>query len=212
MNLFSTFCAWIIAKFAWLVTGFHVTWRSPLGNKPCVYIANHRSHTDFVMLWAALPKKFRKRTRPVAGADYWEASALRRFIACRVFNALLIPRGDADMREKIQAMMLAAIENGDSLILFPEGTRNLTDEILLPLKSGIFYLAKQRPNLEIVPVWLENLGRVMPKGALLPAPLLCSVKFGEAQQISITDDKESFLQRLRMALLSLSIEERQKND
>jgi 1-acyl-sn-glycerol-3-phosphate acyltransferase len=116
------------------------------------------------------------------------------------------------MREKIQAMMLAAIENGDSLILFPEGTRNLTDEILLPLKSGIFYLAKQRPNLEIVPVWLENLGRVMPKGALLPAPLLCSVKFGEAQQISTTDDKESFLQRLRMALLSLSIEGRQNND
>jgi 1-acyl-sn-glycerol-3-phosphate acyltransferase len=205
MIFLSKFCAWIIIQVAWFVTGFHVTWRTPLSDQARIYIANHRSHTDFVLLWAALPKHLRQKTRPVAGADYWGKSPLRKFIACKVFNALLISRGDETMRHQILEQMLACLQRGESLILFPEGTRNLTDDILLPLKSGVYYLVKQMPEIEVVPVWLSNLGRVMPKGAFLPVPLLCAVRFGDPELLCDNDNKSTFLNRLREKLLSLSM-------
>jgi 1-acyl-sn-glycerol-3-phosphate acyltransferase len=207
MKWIAKFAAWLITKLAWLLTGFQATWRTPLDNKARVYVANHRSHTDFVLLWAALPKELRQYTRPVAGADYWSASLLRRFIGRDVFNAVLIPRGDASQREQIQELMQSALLQGESLILFPEGTRNLTEELLLPFKSGIYHLAKATANLEIVPVWLDNLGRVMPKGALLPAPLLCAIHFGEPLYLQPNEEKNEFLERLRTKLLALSAQQ-----
>ena len=133
-----------------------------------------------MLLWASLPPWLRRRTRPVAGADYWNKSALRRFIGGRVFRAVLIDRERKEGAPDPVEQMVAALAGGDSLIIFPEGTRNTTDAVLLPFKSGLFHLAMQYPRAELVPVWINNLARVMPKGQLVPIPLLCTVTFGTA--------------------------------
>ncbi|MCR7555534.1 1-acyl-sn-glycerol-3-phosphate acyltransferase, partial [Pseudomonas aeruginosa] len=101
-----------------------------------------------------------------------------------------------------------ALDGGDSLIIFPEGTRNLDDEVkLLPFKSGIYHLSLAHPDVELVPVWLANLNRVMPKGRMLPLPLLCTLSFGKPLVATAEEGKEAFLERARMALLDLAPEE-----
>lgn len=168
-----------------------------------IYFANHASHGDFVLLWATLPKYLRRKARPVAGADYWNKSALRRYIAGRVFRAVLIDRERKENSPDPIEQMVEALSGGCSLILFPEGTRNTTDHVLLPFKSGLFHLATQYPRAELVPVWINNLSRVMPKGEPLPIPLLCTVTYGAPLLRIDGEDKTAFLQRARDALLAL---------
>jgi len=95
------------------------------------------------------------------------------------------------------------LDAGSSLIVFPEGTRKTGPERLLPFKSGLYHLARSRPHVEVVPVWIENLSRVMPKGEIVPVPLLCSVTFGTPLRVSDGEDKTAFLDRTRHALLEL---------
>ncbi|MFN3527179.1 MAG: lysophospholipid acyltransferase family protein, partial [Paracoccus sp. (in: a-proteobacteria)] len=139
--------------------------------------------------------------RPVAGADYWQRGRLRRFIGAEVFNAVLNDRTSADRGADPVAQMAAVLDEGSSLILFPEGTRNMTDEPLLPFKTGLFHLARTRPDIDLVPVWIENLNRVLPKGAVIPVPLMCRVNFGPALRLAEDETKDAFLQRSRDALL-----------
>lgn len=196
-----------IVTGASLIVGLRALWgrSGPTANQT-VYFANHTSHGDFVLLWAALPADLRTLTRPVAGEDYWSKSALRRFIGRDVFNALMIRRdagaGGPGSGDPL-AQMGAALTAGDSLIIFPEGTRNTGEEVLLPLKSGIYHLARSFGHVRFVPVWIDNLKRVLPKGALLPVPLACSVCFGEPLALIPQEDKYQFLQRARQALLDL---------
>lgn len=193
-----------LCGFAKLVTGVRATWRD---NAPAarqrVYFANHRSHGDFLLIWASLPPALRRATRPVAGADYWLTGALRRYIAERVFRGVLIERNASVRHGNPVAQMSEALATGDSLIVFPEGTRNL-GEGLLPFKSGIYHLARANPGVEFVPVWIENLGRVMPKGSVIPVPLLCSLSFGAGLQLQADETKTDFLDRARAALAALA--------
>ena len=192
----------LIASFARLTTGVYGDWRGcqPALNQR-VYFANHTSHGDFVLIWTVLSGRARRQTRPVAAADYWNVAGLRRFIGAHVFNALLIDRR-AGGGVALSAMT-DALERGDSLIIFPEGTRNTGGAPLLPLRSGIHHLARARPSAEFVPVWIDNISRVMPKGELLPVPLLCSVIFGQPISAAPDEPREAFLRRARESLLQL---------
>ena len=196
----------VLCTFARLLTGARPLWLEPPGeNRLRIYYANHRSHGDFLLLWSSLPASMRRYTRPVAGADYWLTGPIRRFIATRVFRAVLIDRqADRSVANPV-AQMADALAAGDALILFPEGTRNLGDD-LLPFKSGIYHLAKSQPEVELVPVWIENLGRVMPKGSFIPAPLLCTLTFGTSLRLEPGEDRDQFLGRCRTALLALAPE------
>lgn len=196
--------AFALCSFAKLLTGVRAVWRGSVPDaQQRVYFANHRSHGDFVLIWAALPPSLRRRTRPVASADYWYANALRRYIADRVFRGVLIERKPTRHRSNPLELMGEALASGDSLIIFPEGTRNLGDD-LLPFKGGIHHLAKAHPEVELVPVWIENLGRVMPKGSFIPVPLLCSLTFGQALKLIPGEARDDFLSRARDALLALA--------
>ena len=198
-------CATAVVAFARLVTGVRGEWRGGAPNLHSrVYFANHRSHADFVLIWTVLPSPLRRLTRPVAGADYWLNGRLRRFVAERVFRAVLIDRRPENREADPIAVMTAALDDHGSLILFPEGTRNTTDEPLLPFKSGLYRLAVARPDMEFVPVWVENLNRVMPKGEFVPVPLLCTVTFGAPMAMAAGEDKAAFLNRCRCALGALA--------
>lgn len=194
----------LIIGAAALLTGVRAIWS---GCTPeavqTLYFANHTSHGDFVLLWATLPPDLRARTRPVAGQDYWMASRLRRFIGADVFHALMIRRDGAGGDVNPVAQMQQALEGGDSLIMFPEGTRNTGDELLLPFKSGLYHLARACPDVRLVPVWIENLRRVLPKGKTIPIPLACTVRYGAPIRLAEGEDKAAFIARARAAMLDL---------
>ena len=194
-----------VCGFARAITGARARWQgcAPVAG-PRVYYANHASHADFVLVWACLPHDLRERTRPVAGLDYWSKDAIRRFAADRLFRSVLIDRSHAAGKDDPIRRMAAALESGDALIVFPEGTRNTTDARLLPFKSGVYHLAVACPDVEFLPVWIENLSRVMPKGRFLPVPLLCTITIGAPLQLRAHEDKETFVARTRDALLALA--------
>ncbi|MBB3463042.1 lysophospholipid acyltransferase family protein [Rhizobium sp. BK377] len=203
--LLTTAAATVIVLFARAVTAVRAVWpEAGLPSRPCVYYANHSSHGDFVLVWTVLPPRLRHRTRPVAGAEYWLKSSLNRFVGSDVFNAVLIARERDKRTEDPVTQMVSAIDAGSSLILFPEGTRNQSDAKLLPFKSGIYHLAAARSDIDLVPVWISNLNRVMPKGEIVPIPLICTVTFGSALQIAPGESKDIFLERMQAALLALA--------
>ena len=205
MRLVAQIAAHAIIVFARLITAVRgICQDTERATRQCVYFANHASHGDFILIWTVLPPRLRGRTRPVAGADYWLASPLRRFIGCGVFNAVLIERErDQRQQDPIEAMA-EALDQGASLIVFPEGTRNQSEAPLLPLRSGLYRLAKARPDIDLVPVWISNLNRVMPKGEFIPIPLICSVTFAAPMRLIDGEDRDAFMERARTALLLLS--------
>jgi 1-acyl-sn-glycerol-3-phosphate acyltransferase len=201
-----------VAGFAWLLTGATARWQG-CAPEPMqrVYYANHTSHLDFVVLWSALPRPLRERTRPVAGSDYWTKSALRRYLAGRVFHAVLIERRAGGERSKDEvvaaaktavATTAAALDGGGSIILFPEGTRG-PGGTPQPFKPGLYHLCRERPGLELVPVWLDHLNRVLPKGEFAPVPLAATATFGAPLRLEPDEQRDAFLERTRAALVEL---------
>lgn len=192
----------LLLGFVRLLTGAQARWHGcPPKAEQRIYFANHQSHADLVLIWAALPQELRGITRPIAAKDYWTASRFRRWITSAVFNAVYVERerkGDEDPL----APLMAALDHGDSLILFPEGTRGHAEDPQ-PFKSGLYNLALKYPEVVLVPAWIHNVQRVMPKGEVVPVPLLCSVTFGEPLRLGAGEPRADFLQRARAAVIAL---------
>ncbi|MGD9128090.1 MAG: lysophospholipid acyltransferase family protein, partial [Planctomycetia bacterium] len=157
---------------------------------------------DPIVLWSALPYDVRKRTRPVAAKDYWMSGLVRRYLATKVFNALLIDRKEIKVHQSPVDLMIREMGGRDSLIIFPEGGRTPGSEIN-EFKSGLYYLCKKRPDLECVPVHIDNMSRILPRGQVLPVPLLSVVTFGAPMWIEAGESKASFLTRARDAVVAL---------
>jgi len=185
-----------------LLTGAQARWHGcPPKAEQRIYFANHQSHADLVLIWAALPEELRSITRPIAARDYWTASAFKRWITQAVLNAVYVERerkGDEDPLRPL----IDALQSGDSLILFPEGTRGHDSEPQA-FKSGLYNLACRFPEVVLVPTWIHNAQRVMPKGEVVPVPVLCSVTFGAPLQRDPDENREAFLRRAREAVLAL---------
>ena len=203
----------LLAAVARGISGVQVQWAGcEPDERQRIYYANHSSHLDFVVLWSALPSEIRAKTRPIAAKDYWEQTPLRRYLANNVFHAVFLERGapakgkqsdDAHFvgRHLIEEMT-EALGTENSLILFPEGTRG-SGEKVGPFRSGLYHLALRRPDVELVPAYLENLNRILPKGEFLPVPMLSLLTFGEPLHIIPDEDKDVFLERAREAVASL---------
>ena len=200
--------AGLMAYAARAVSGASVRWTErPPDATQRVYFANHSSHLDFLVVWSALPPRVRAATRPVAAADYWSGGALRRWLAARVFRAVLIERragaGGTPAGRDAVARLVDAVDGGASLIVFPEGTRG-DGQAIAPFKSGLYHLCVARPEVELMPVHLDNLNRVLPKGEAVPVPLISRVTFGAPMRLGEAEDKRAFLERARAAVAELA--------
>ncbi|HCE43144.1 MAG TPA: 1-acyl-sn-glycerol-3-phosphate acyltransferase [Lentisphaeria bacterium] len=189
------------------VTGAAIRWVNCIpSSRQRVYYANHSSHLDIIVLWAALPSEIRKVTRPAAARDYWGRSSLKRYLAINIFNSIMIDRpGHGENNSNPYKSIEAALEGiGDeySLIIFPEGTRGEGEE-MSHFKGGIYALAQKKPGLEFIPVYLENLNRILPKGEFVPVPLMSSISFGAPVVLRENEGKKEFLERARQAIIEL---------
>jgi 1-acyl-sn-glycerol-3-phosphate acyltransferase len=167
-----------------------------------IYFANHTSHLDALVIWSLLPPECRAVTKPVAARDYWEKGRVKPYIAKHVFGALLIDRQNIKVHQSPVDAMLREIGDKYSLIVFPEGHRN-TGSDLDEFKSGLYYMAKKRPDLELVPVHIDNLNRVLPRGEFLPVPLLSCITFGPPIWLEAGEPKTEFLKRARESVRRL---------
>lgn len=295
---------WLLLGIVRLLTGAQARWYGcPPKAEQRIYFANHQSHADLVMIWAALPEELRSITRPIAARDYWANTPVKRWITTEVFNAVYVERAatapaapatplDASAvaasvvaaevpapppparaavappveRERIEpsmepllpmslpfadtsvevmnevqgqldlpapppppppppppepvaaepvppvadappvadplAPLIEALRSGDSIILFPEGTRGHTGEPQ-KFKSGLYTLATMFPDVVLVPAWIDNVQRVMPKGEIVPVPILCSVTFGAPLRVEEGEERRPFLDRARAAVIAL---------
>jgi len=194
----------VLAVLVRTLCGPTVRYHRPIeGTPPRVFFANHSSHLDFLVIWATLPAPVRRLTRPVAARDYWEGGRLRRFLAATFFRGVLIERGRraADGDNPIE-QMLGVLDRQESLIVFPEGTRGTGEEIA-PFRAGLFHIAQARPDIELIPVYLENLNRILPKGEFLAVPLLSYITFGEPLAREANEPRDQFLERARRAVTAL---------
>lgn len=195
----------LLAGVAKLIVGAYAHWRSgPLPpGKPRIFFANHSSNLDTVALLAALPFNLRKDARPVAAKDYWTKTWITRHAALVALNAVLIDRKREDPGDPL-APAIEALELGSSLIIFPEGQRNVSETPGV-FKSGIFHLSQRFPDVDLIPVYLENIHRSMPKGNSLPLPIICRARFGAPIRAAAGEDKNAFVQRARQAVVDLSL-------
>ncbi len=194
------FTAWLIR----VITGARAQWQASPSSatRQRIYFANHTSHFDAAVIWATLPAPLREVTRPVAAADYW-SSGVRKFLAQRIFRAILIER-NADLHEARHVIdrMVEAIGEDESVILFPEGTRG-SGEQLGAFKSGLAHLSERKPDMELVPVYLDNLNRVLPKGERIPLPLPTRVIFGGPVARYPDENRKRFTERMRQSVIDL---------
>ena len=223
----------LLAFVARLITGTQGHWRGcPPKAEQRIYFANHQSHLDWVLIWAALPHELRAVTRPIAARDYWTKTPFKQWLTSRVFNAVYVARtrtkgvdtpgtkgvdtpgtkgvdtpGTAD--EDPLEPLVEALQAGDSLVIFPEGTRS-SKGLPQPFKSGLYQLALQFPQVQLIPAWIDNVQRVMPKGELVPVPILCTVTFGAPLTLGNGEDRRAFLERARDAVVALQPVESQQ--
>lgn len=191
-----------LAFLARLITGAQGHWKGcPPTAEQRIYFANHQSHFDWVLIWASLPRELRAGTRPIAARDYWISSRLKTWLTTDVFNAVYVSRTRASPDEDPLEPLMEALERGDSLVIFPEGTRSSKGEPQ-PFKAGLYHLAQAFPQVELIPTWIDNVQRVMPKGEVVPVPILCTVTFGAPLRLAPDEDKRAFLERARAAVMA----------
>ena len=190
----------LLAMLVRFATGVTVGRVDGWTGKPCVFFANHASNLDALVIWSALPKEIREKTSPVAARDYWAKNALRRWIAGKIFHAILLNRkGRPEDRSHPLQAVFDMLGRGRSIIIFPEGTRS-PDGALLAFKSGIFHIKEKYPNCALIPISLQNLNRILPKGHWLPVPLIGRIAVHPPLADVAGEGRSDFLVRARAAV------------
>ena len=189
-----------------------------------IYYANHSSHLDFVTLWSIMPAELQPKVHPIAAADYW-GSGFKKSVAQNIFNAHLVhrykdrPHTRADAQRTTRRTssgssphtsqltgMTDILDAGESLLIFPEGTRGPGDQVAT-FQAGLYRLAKHAPKVPVVPVTLKNLSRILPKGETIPVPHLSQVIVHKPLFVGIDEPQDDFLSRARNILANELIAE-----
>jgi len=195
---FLTLMARPLAAF---LTGADVIGRENLpAAGPAIIAANHSSHVDTLLLLTIFPARLMGRLRPVAAADYFLRGPVIGWFSRQLVGIVPVER-HSQGHEDVLAPAREALAAGNVVIIFPEGTRGRGDDELGPMKAGVARLAAAFPGAPVIPVWIEGAGRVLPKGAVLPAPMNCTVLAGAP--LRWLGDRDQFLEALRERLLEL---------
>jgi 1-acyl-sn-glycerol-3-phosphate acyltransferase len=190
-----------IKPFMTLFIGLRVRGREHLaGSEPFILIANHSSHLDTISLLSLFPFSRLRRIRPVAAADYFERNRFVSLLTKTLFNILPIARRNITTENNPLRRMREAIEAGDSLIIFPEGTRGSGKEIG-EFKSGVAHLISKLPGVAVVPAYLVNMGRSLPKGEFIPVPFFCEIRIGAPRIFE--GNRQEIIKALEAAVLEL---------
>lgn len=178
--LYIIFKLWWKTFFSVIIGVRFIGVRRLFGHKQFVLASNHNSHADAVNIMTAIPSSMLANTHPVAAADYFGRSRFVSFISWLFLNLILIPRKRAkeEGEDDPIAIMDKAIKNGKSIILFPEGSRGDAGK-LQPFKKGIGLLMEMNRNVPIIPIYMEGIGRVLPKGNKIMLPSLTKIYIGD---------------------------------
>ena len=200
--MLATLMRYFLLGLVRILTGSQARWHGcPPKAEQRIYFANHQSHADLVMIWAALPQELRNVTRAIAARDYWTKTPFKQWLTSKVFNVIYVSRERTADEDPLEPL-IDALNNGDSIILFPEGTRGHTGEPQ-PFKAGLYNLALKFPKAVLVPAWINNVQHVLPKGEVVPVPVLCSVTFGAPMQVADGEACRAFLERARASVIAL---------
>jgi len=168
---------------------------------PAIIAANHNSHVDTLLLLTIFPARTLRRVRPAAAADYFLSNPVIGWFSRRIIGIVPVERNKVGAGADVLAPARAALESGDIVVIFPEGTRGATGEAMSPLKSGVARLAEAVPTAPVTPIWIQGAGRVLPKGRIIPVPFICSVIVGEP--VHWRGDRAAFMAELKAALETL---------
>jgi 1-acyl-sn-glycerol-3-phosphate acyltransferase len=163
-----------------IVLGLNVRGREQLPmTGPGIMVANHNSHLDAMVMMSLLPHRLLHRVRPVAAQDYFLRGRLLAWFSTRIVGILPIARkGSGGDRDPL-AGCYEALERGQILVLFPEGTRG-EPEVMAPFRGGVAKLAQRFPDVPIIPIHMRGLGKALPRGEALLVPFMLEVHIDPA--------------------------------
>lgn len=176
--------------------------KSLSSKKPYVIIANHNSHVDTLSILSSLPLSQLGKTQPVAAKDYFARTLFVKVLSLTFVHPLFIDRKNRDMKEKTIEKMTRALQAGNNLIVFPEGSRDFSDEVK-KFKKGIVSVLKNVPEANFIPVYISSSKNVLPKGDAMVVPYNYKVIFGELMSIDKSKSDEDNIEFIRSKVLEL---------
>lgn len=192
----------IVRPIILLVMGVNIRNRSGLAEAaPAIVVANHNSHLDTMVLVSIFPSTILNKIRPVAAEDYFLKNRCLAWFALNVIGVIPLKRGKLGVKEDPLSDCSVAINRGEILLLFPEGSRG-EPERLTAFKSGIAHLAKRHPQVPVLPVFIQGLGKALPRGECLLVPVICDVVVGAPLYWS--GDRQDFMEALERRMQELS--------
>jgi len=185
-----------------LLVGVRYRRKSLIPPGPCLVVANHNSHLDAPVLLSLFPLRRIRRVHPVAAADYFGETWLLRTLSMVLMNAVPIQRNPEKGQDPL-AHVVEAFDAGDSIILFPEGTRGEAG-VVAPFRSGVGRLVRARPSIPVVPVFLSGPERIWPRGEAVPVPLGIDVHVGRPRTFDASKESRAIAEEIRDDVLALA--------